>query len=234
MTMATRARGTAHVVAPGTTGTNDHYLLDMRPAFARRYDTFTARMEEAWLDAAREDLLSGVSGTVVEIGAGTGRNLRHYPATVDRLVLTEPTAAMRDQLRERVASADLDFGVEIVDATADRIPVPDGSADHVVSTLVLCSVPDLRRAATEIRRVLRPEGSLHLVEHVAADSRRERAWQHRLDRAWTWLEGSCHLDHDTPRALEAAGFDVAGVDRTRPKGQPPLFRDVVVGTATAG
>lgn len=203
----------------------------MRPAFARRYDAFTARMEEAWLADARAEALADVGGTVLEIGAGTGANLAHYPDSVEHLLLTEPTAAMRDQLRNRVAGADLAFTVDIVDATADELPLPDGGADHVVSTLVLCSVPDLRRAALELHRILKPGGRLHLVEHVAAESKRERRWQRRLDRVWTWLEGSCHLDHATPNALAAAGFDVSGLERSRPKGQPPLFRDIVRGTA---
>lgn len=205
----------------------------MRPTFARRYDAFTARMEDAWLDDARRDLLADVGGTVLEIGAGTGRNLRHYPDTVRHLLLTEPTAAMRDQLRTRLAGIDVPFTTEIVDATADQLPLPDAGADHVVSTLVLCSVPDLRRASLELRRILKPGGALHLIEHVAAESRRERRWQRRIDPLWNWAEGSCHLDHDTPTALAAAGFDVTDLDRSHPKGQPPLFRDVVVGRARA-
>lgn len=204
----------------------------MRPFLARRYDRFTAAMEDAWLDSARAELVSGAAGTIVEIGAGTGKNIRHYPSTVERLVLTEPVAAMRDQLRERAASSTPDsFSIEIVDATADRLPVPTATADVVVATLVLCSVPDLGAAVEEIRRVLRPDGSLLLIEHVAAANPRERRWQSRLDPVWTWLEGSCHLDHDTPAALAAAGFDVSGLDRRHPPRQPPLFRDVLVGRA---
>ena len=103
----------------------------------------------------------------------------------------------------------------------------------MVSTLVLCSVPDVRRAADELGRILRPGASLHLVEHVLAANRREQAWQHRLDRLWTWMEGSCHLDHDTPATLREAGFRTDELERTRPSGQPPLFRDIVVGTAVA-
>jgi len=90
----------------------------MRSAFARRYDQLTARMEDAWLQEARADLLAGLSGTVVELGAGTGHNLEHYPETVERLVLTEPSAAMRDQLRTRVNEASRPFDVEIVDDTS--------------------------------------------------------------------------------------------------------------------
>jgi ubiquinone/menaquinone biosynthesis C-methylase UbiE len=205
----------------------------MRPAFARRYDTLTARMEDAWLREARRDLLAGLSGTVVELGAGTGRNLEHYPREVERLILTEPTAAMRDQLRTRVSDAGMAFDVEIVDATADRLPFNDASADAVVSTLVLCSVPALGPAVAEVRRVLGPGGGLHLIEHVAA----ERGWAHRiqttLDPVWNWLEGSCHLDHETRTALAAGGFDVSGVTESVQRGMPPLLHCIARGVAIA-
>lgn len=205
----------------------------MRSAFARRYDQLTARMEDAWLRDARAELLAGSSGTVVELGAGTGRNLAHYPDTVERLILTEPTPAMRDQLRRRVDAVAHPFTVEVVDATADRLPLADGMADAVVSTLVLCSVPALGPAVAELRRVLRPGGELRLIEHVAA----ERGWAHRiqtaLDPMWTWLEGSCHLDHETRTALAAGGFDVTGVTASVQRGMPPLFHRIARGVAVA-
>ena len=205
----------------------------MRSAFARRYDKLTARMEDAWLREARADLLAGLSGTVVELGAGTGRNLEHYPDAVERLILTEPTAAMRDQLRARVGEAARPFDVEVVDATADRLPFNDGIADAVVSTLVLCSVPALGPVVAEARRVLRPGGELHLIEHVAA----ARDWAHRiqtrLDPVWNWIEGSCHLDHETRTALAAGGFDVSGVSESVQRGMPPLFHRIARGVAVA-
>ena len=205
----------------------------MRSAFARRYDQLTARMEDSWLRQARADLLVGLSGTVVELGAGTGHNLEHYPDTVERLVLTEPSAAMRDQLRARVNGTARPFDVEIVDATADRLPFNDGTADALVSTLVLCSVPALGPVVTEARRVLRPGGELRLIEHVAA----EREWAHRiqtrLDPVWNWLEGSCHLDHETRTALAAGGFDVSGVSESVQRGMPPLFHRIARGVAVA-
>jgi ubiquinone/menaquinone biosynthesis C-methylase UbiE len=205
----------------------------MRSAFARRYDKLTARMEDAWLRQARADLLAGLSGTVVELGAGTGHNLVHYPDTVERLILTEPSAAMRDQLRTRVDAVAHPFDVEVVDATADQLPCTDGIADAVVSTLVLCSVPALGPVVAEVRRVLRPGGELRLIEHVAA----ERDWAHRiqtgLDPVWNWIEGSCHLDHETRTALAAGGFDVSGVSESVQRGMPPLFHRIARGVAVA-
>lgn len=204
----------------------------MRPAFARNYERITARMEQNGLAEAREALLAGLAGTVVELGAGTGRNLAHYPSTVERLVLTEPTAAMRDQLRARVHEGDWPFEVELLDATADRLPLPDGCADAVVSTLVLCSVPALGPAVAEIRRLLRPGGEVRLIEHVAARGFELRL-QRALDPAWSWLEGSCHLDHQTRVALAAGGFDVSGLEESVVPGAPPLLRTMLRGVAVA-
>jgi len=192
-----------------------------------------ARMERSWLRDARAALLEELTGTVVELGAGTGRNLAHYPTTVERLVLTEPSPAMRDQIRTRVREIAPAFEVEIVDATADRLPINDGAADTVVSTLVLCSVPALGPAVAEIRRVLRPGGELRLIEHVAAERPWARRVQQALDPAWSWLEGSCHLDHQTQTALAAGGFDVTGVAEGIEPGMPPLFHRIARGSAVA-
>ena len=205
----------------------------MRPLFARHYDRITAQMERHWLGAARRELLAGLTGTVIELGAGNGHNLDHYPASVERLVLTEPTAAMRDQLRTRLVRTDLAFDVEVVDATADRLPLADGTADAVVSTLVLCSVPALGPAVAEVRRVLKAGGELRLIEHVAAEGGWEQRLQRALDPAWTWLEGSCHLDHETRTALAAGGFDVSDLEVRTQDGQPPLFRTIASGRALA-
>lgn len=204
----------------------------MRPVLARHYDQFMARTEKAWLRDARAALLDGVAGTVVELGAGTGRNLAHYPAGVERLILTEPSPAMRDQLRARVGEVAPPFEVEIVDATADRLPLDDDTADAVVSTLVLCSVPALGPAVAEIRRVLEPGGELRLIEHVAAQQPWAARIQRVLDPAWNWLEGSCHLDHETRAALAAGGFDVSGVDEAVEPGMPPLVHRIARGRAT--
>ena len=203
----------------------------MRTYLARRYDRFTAAMEDAWLDEARAEVVAGLSGRIVEIGAGTGKNLPHYPEAVEHLTLVEPSAAMRDQIRSRIARHAPPFTVDILDATAERIPVPDDGADAVVSTLVLCSVPNLPAAVTELRRILRPGGELRLIEHVLSERAGEARWQERLDRLWHWVEGSCHLDHDTVTALGAKGFDVDDLHRRPPAGMPPLFRDIVQGTA---
>jgi ubiquinone/menaquinone biosynthesis C-methylase UbiE len=203
----------------------------MRAVFARHYDQVMQRVEKGALREARAALLEGIAGTVVEIGAGTGRNLPHYPPTVDRLVLTEPSPVMRDQLRTRLAEVAPPFEVEIVDATADRLPLNDATADAVVSTLVLCSVPALGPTVAELRRVLRPGGELRLMEHVASEGRWAKRLQRTLDPAWNWLEGSCHLDHETRTALAAGGFDVSRVEAVESPMPLPMVRGVAVAPA---
>jgi ubiquinone/menaquinone biosynthesis C-methylase UbiE len=131
--------------------------------FAASYDRGAARAEAAGLRDRRRELLSELHGDVLEIGAGTGLNLAHYPRDV-RLVLTEPDAHMRRRLEERLAGQDL--GATVVAAPAEGLPFEDASFDAVVSTLVLCSVRDLDVALAEVRRVLRPGGSLLMLEHV--------------------------------------------------------------------
>jgi ubiquinone/menaquinone biosynthesis C-methylase UbiE len=151
----------------------------------------------------RRHLLRHAHGVVVEIGAGTGANLPAYPA-VERLVLSEPSPAMRRRLAPRAAAA----GAELIDAAADRLPFVDGSIDTVVCGLVLCTVPDQAPALAEIRRVLRPGGTLVLFEHVRSDDPAAAAWQDRLDAPWRVVARGCHLNRDTMAAVRTAGFAV--------------------------
>lgn len=195
--------------------------------FAAIYDRLIAPEERAGLADLRAGLLSGLHGTVVEVGAGTGLNLRHYPAAVDRLVLVEPAAAMADRLRRRVAQERPT--ARVVRGVAEALPVRTGSADAVVVTLVLCSVPDPGRAAAEIRRVLRPGGVLAVLEHVAG-----AGWllwiQRALQPPWRVLGRGCHLARDTRSVLQAAGFDTATVADTELPGIS-LTRPGIVGPA---
>lgn len=144
-------------------------------------------------------------GVVVELGAGTGANLPFYePEALDRLVLVEPSPAMRRRLTAPAAA----LGAEVVDGTAERLPLADASADCVLGTLVLCSVPDLAAALAEARRVLRPGGRLLLLEHVRAADPRTARRQDRVEPVWRRLAQGCHPNRDTARAVRDAGFRV--------------------------
>lgn len=187
-------------------------LLD--PLFARLYDRAVAPMEEAGLRRWRAELLADLSGTVVELGAGTGANLGLYPPTVERLVLTEPEPAMLRKLRSRLGEVADGIDVEVHRASASSLPLADAEADAVVSTLVLCTVPEPGAVLAEARRVLRPGGRLVFLEHVAAEDRPRRLrWQRRLDPVWPHLAGGCRLTRRTEAAIGDAGFTVADVTR---------------------
>ena len=209
-----------------------------RPSLRQRfnaaiYDPFLALAERRGAADRRAALLSGLHGRVLEIGAGTGLNLRHYPASVDELVLTEPDAGMAARLRRRVARGGAaPAEVRVVPAPADSLWFPDGAFDAVVSTLVLCTVPDPAAALEEVTRVLRPGGRLVLVEHVlATDDARLARRQHRLAGAWAGFAAGCRCDRDTVGLLRAADYDVTGLRTDAWRAMPRIVRPLVVGVA---
>ncbi len=195
------------------------------------YDRFMESSERACRSEWRAALLGGLEGDVLEIGAGTGLNLPHYPRSLSRLVLSEPDPNMRAKLADKLGGTRLDR-VELSGAGVDELGVPDASFDVVVSTLVLCSVPDVGRALASIRRVLRPGGALVYLEHVAADDRPERLrWQRRLEPAWRRIAGNCHLARQTGRAIREAGFVVEHEERESMRKSLSIVRASIRGVA---
>jgi SAM-dependent methyltransferase len=180
------------------------------PVFAVLYRWLGALGDRTGFAERRRRLLAAAEGTVVEIGAGTGLNFRHYPAGVEVLA-TEPDPHMlRAALRAaRGATARL----TVRQAPAESLPLPDASVDTVVSTLVLCSVPDQAAALAEANRVLRPGGRLVLVEHVRAADPAVARRQDRREGFHVRFAGSCHPNRDTLGAVAAAGFDTAAVQQ---------------------
>jgi ubiquinone/menaquinone biosynthesis C-methylase UbiE len=200
------------------------------PVFAALYDRIVAANERAGLDDRRAELLASAGGATLELGAGTGLNLRHYPAAVTDLVLAEPDPHMARRLRARVAQAGR--RAEVVDAPAERLPFEDARFDTAVVTLVLCTVQDPARALEEIARVLKPGGRLLFLEHVRTpDAPRLARWQDRLERPWGWVAGGCHPNRDTMAALEASPLDVESVQRGEMPKAPPLVKPLVAGAA---
>lgn len=194
--------------------------------FARVYDRVLAPSEKRGLTDIRHDLLAALSGTVVEVGAGTGLNLAHYPPAVTRIVACEPVPAMAARLRERAAA---DPRVEVIEAPAEALPLPDAGADHAVVTLVLCTVGNLEAAATELARVVRPGGTVALFEHVAADGGGLATAQRVIEPAWKVLARGCHLTRHPAEELASAGFDVSGLVPGEMPGAAPLVRTAVRG-----
>jgi ubiquinone/menaquinone biosynthesis C-methylase UbiE len=182
------------------------------PLFARCYQRLSVQADERGAAEHRAELLRGLSGRVVEVGAGNGRNFPHYPAAVTEVVAIEPEPSLRAAAQR--AAAEATVHVAIVDGVADRLDLEDGSCDAGVASLVLCTVPDQERALAELRRVIRAGGELRFYEHVIArhpvTARVERA----LDATvYPRLSGGCHLARDTVAAIQAAGFDIESCRR---------------------
>jgi SAM-dependent methyltransferase len=176
----------------------------------------------------RRRLVEQATGEVLEIGAGTGRNLPLY-RTATRVVALEPGPGMRARARRAARAARV--AVEVVDGRAEDLRFPDATFDTVVASLVLCTVPDLAQTLAEARRVLRPGGALRFYQHVRADDPRLARWQDRLERPWGWLAGGCHPNRDIVAAIAVAGFRMLELDRFDFQIMPPLVRPHVLGVA---
>ncbi len=176
------------------------------PLFARFFDRFVARDKGRGEDDLRRELLSGLAGTVVEVGPGNGINFAHYPDPVAEVIAVEPEPYLRGRAQEAAGERSLE--VQVVDGTAAALPVDDGAADAVVVAGVLCSVPDQEAALAEFRRVLRPGGQLRFYEHVRSRRPRFARYQDAVDRVWPRLMGGCRTNRETLAAIEAAGFAI--------------------------
>jgi ubiquinone/menaquinone biosynthesis C-methylase UbiE len=194
------------------------------------YDPFLALGERRGMGERRRRLLQSARGRVLEIGAGTGLNLAHYPDGLHELVLSEPDDPMARRLEKRLRRSGVRAGV--LRASADRLPLRTDSVDTVVSTMVLCTVPDPAAALDEIGRVLRPDGRLLFCEHVRSDSNRLSRWQERLARPWRAFADGCRCNQETEGLIERA-LHIDRVDRDEWRGMPGLVRPLIVGEASA-
>jgi ubiquinone/menaquinone biosynthesis C-methylase UbiE len=181
------------------------------PLFARFFDRFSKLIERD-LGERRAELLAGLSGRVLEVGAGNGMNFRHYPATVHEVVALEPEAYLRARAEE--AAREAPVPVRVDSGVADPLPFEDAGFDAAAACLVLCTVPNAPAALDELRRVLKPGGVLRFMEHVRSDQARKARVQSRMDRwgVWPKLAGGCHAARDTVAAIEAAGLEVERVE----------------------
>lgn len=193
------------------------------PVFARVYAKLSPVADD-WggVGRHRRELLAGLSGRVIEIGAGNGLNFAHYPETVSEVVAIEPERQLRRLAVEAAVRAGVP--VDVVPGVAEALPVKSEAFDAAVASLVLCSVRDVRRSLSELRRVLRPGGELRFYEHGLAEGRGLAAVQHAVDRTfWPLLFGGCHTARDAPAAIEEAGFELGEYRRLRvPRSRVPL------------
>jgi SAM-dependent methyltransferase len=177
-----------------------------RPVFARIYPRIERFARAHGADAHREELLDGVAGRVLEIGAGAGANFRFYPSAVDYFVAVEPEPRLRAQAER--AAREVPFPVEVLSGTAEDLPVPNGAFDTVVASLVLCSVQNVDRSVAEIRRVLKPGGELRFYEHILSLRPRFARAQRAANLIWPIFFGGCHLTRDPESAFVRGGLRI--------------------------
>jgi SAM-dependent methyltransferase len=186
---------------------------DLRhPIFARLYALTSPGVERKGAADHRTEMLAGIAGRVIELGAGNGLNFAHYPAAVTEVLAVEPEPYLRE--RATAAAEHAPVPVTVVAGLADALPAEDGACDAAVASLVLCTVPDQAAALAELRRVLRRGGTLHFYEHVLGAGRLGAA-QRRLDGwgVWPRLAGGCHGARDTAAAIARAGFAIERIRR---------------------
>ena len=161
-------------------------------------------MRQKQLVPLRERMVGLARGRVLEVGLGSGLNLPFYGREVEELVGIDPSRELLTLARKHTSW--VHFPVELMECGAERLPLEDGSVDSVVMTWTLCSIGDPGRALAEIRRVLRPGGTLIFVEHGRAPEATVRRWQGRITPVWRKVAGGCHLDRPVDRLIEASGL----------------------------
>lgn len=198
--------------------------------YAAGFDWVQQRMEADGVGEHRRRTVAGLTGDVLEVGAGTGRNFRFYDSA-RRVVALEPDPSMRERAVRRAQRTPVP--VEVVEGDAQRLPFPDDSFDAAVVSLVLCSIPEPERALAELHRVLRPGGVLRFYEHVRADDPGLAARQDRWNTPWRWATRGCNVNRPSLRLVDEAGFRVDTAEAFEQPGVPRVVRPHVLGTAVA-
>jgi SAM-dependent methyltransferase len=181
------------------------------PRFARMYERISRESERRGTAEHRDRALAGLTGRVIEIGAGNGLNFGHYPTTVTEVLAVEPEHRLRALAEQAATRAPVP--VRVVPGHADALPTDDATFDAAVAFLVLCSVPRVAGALAEIRRVLIPGGELRFFEHVRSGQPLLGLLQDALAPVWSRAAGGCHPNLDTAAAIQAAGFHLEQSDR---------------------
>jgi ubiquinone/menaquinone biosynthesis C-methylase UbiE len=185
----------------------------------------------AALDAERAAALADARGDVLEIGFGSGLNLAHYPPAVRRLSVVDPSDALAPRVAARIAAAP--FPVERRLTAAERLPFADATFDCVTSTWTLCTIPDVRAALAEVRRVLKPSGTLLFLEHGRSDDARVARWQDRVNPIQRVIGCGCNLNRRIADLVADGGFTITRLERYVLAGEPRLYAEMYRGAARA-
>ena len=180
-------------------------------------------------DPLRSRVCEGLHGQVVEIGFGSGHNVPFYPAAVTGVAAIEPADLGWKLAGKRLAASPV--AIERSGLDGQALPLPDDSCDTALSTWTLCTIPDVAVALGEVRRVLKPGGTLHFVEHGLAPDEKVQRWQHRLEPMQKRLFGGCHLTRSIAELLSDAGFEIAEVEVFYEKGAPKFLAADSLGVA---
>ncbi|MGD8861126.1 MAG: class I SAM-dependent methyltransferase [Myxococcales bacterium] len=178
----------------------------------------------------RKRVVQGLHGTVLEVGFGSGLNLPYYPEDVQRVHAVDPSELGRRMAEDRICECHAH--VEYAGLDGARLELPDDSVDAVLSTWTLCTIPEVDCALEEMRRVLKPGGALHFLEHGRSSDAGVARWQDRIDRAWGVFSGGCHLNRSIDSLVEDAGFRVEALDNFEMRG-PRVFTYMYQGRAIA-
>lgn len=178
----------------------------------------------------RERICAGLTGDVVEVGFGTGLNVPFYPAEVSRIFAVEPSRVCMRLAEDRIARSNIP--INLAGLTGEHLELPAASFDAVLSTWTLCTIPKLDEALAEMRRVLKPDGTFHFVEHGAAPDDKTALWQRRCEPLNKKIAGGCHLTRNVPHYLDRAGFRIERLDRYYFEGEPKIFGYTFEGIAS--
>jgi ubiquinone/menaquinone biosynthesis C-methylase UbiE len=196
------------------------------PVFTQVYRWLAKAEDSGAVGKARTDVSAALRGRLLIVGLGPAEDLHHLPATVTHVVGIEPSASMRKVAQDAVAAAPMP--VEVLDAVGEQIPLPDDSVDSVLFAYVLCTVDDPDLVLAEALRVLRPGGTIGVLEHVKAE---EGSWMRRAQRfvspLWPRLAGGCRCDQDTRAVFEAAGLDLSDLSSPTLTPVPPVAPSLV-------
>jgi len=183
--------------------------------FAALFDKLSESHERTFMREIRPRVVGGARGRVLEIGVGTGHSLPYYRGhKFEELVLTEPDPYMMRRLREKFDRASIE--ARVIEAPAEKLPFPDASFDTVVSVHVFCSVFDLKKGLSEVRRVLKPDGQLRFFDHVRSRNPAGAFAQDAVLPVWRWFGAGCHPNRDIAAEVENAGFRLVEQERMRP------------------
>jgi ubiquinone/menaquinone biosynthesis C-methylase UbiE len=179
----------------------------------------------------RQRVCEGLSGEVVEIGFGSGLNIPFYPPAVQRVAAVEPADVGWKLAEQRIGATMIPIERSGLDGQA--LPFPDDSFDTALSTWTMCTIPDVEAALRELRRVLKPGGELHFVEHGLAPDENVQRWQHRLNPLQQRVFGGCHLDRPIVDLVKGAGFEIKQLDTYYEQGSPKVLGANSLGVAAS-